>query len=167
MPRIAKIKYKDGTVHILEKSGEGSLVESETQHKICAEPHPDFRNAMDELVKHVRDILGWPSTLYPSRIRITGVSYSMSEDTGVEGAVMSGLVELDASDSPFSFNTPHLPFEQYSETGVSKLMPEDAVESLNELRREARLFLEGKRSQGDLFAANDGKARAAGDATIQ
>ena len=86
------------------------------------------------------------------RIRISAVTFSFSEDTEVEGAVLTGQVALDGSDAPFCFNTPHLAFEQYSEGGVAKLMPEEAVDALKELRAEAAAYmLNGKRAQGDLF----------------
>lgn len=162
MSRIAKVKFKDGTVFVTEKSGEGSIVETETSHKIRSEPHADFRNALDELVQHARFILEWPSSLYPDRVRISSVSWSMSDDTGVEGAVMTGLVNLDETDSPFSFNTPHLPFDQYNPGGVAKTMPADAIEALEEFRTEVREYLKGKRAQGDLFS-EDAKSKAAND----
>lgn len=151
MSRIAKIKIKDGQVFIVEISGEKTTTETETAHKVYASPHPDFDTAMSGLEEHVRDILGWPPSYAKDRIRIVGVSFSFSETTDVEGAVISGLVSLDKSDSPFSFNTPHLPFEQYSPSGASKLMPDEAKDALEELRREARAFLKGKRNQGSLF----------------
>ncbi|NOU05327.1 MAG: hypothetical protein HOO99_04010 [Hyphomicrobiaceae bacterium] len=154
MSRIAKIKFKDGVVHILDISGQGSSNEIETTHRIFTEPHPDFKNAMSALVEHVRTILEWPVSYAIGAIRIGGVSFSMSEDSGVEGAVISGLVDLKTSQSPFTFNTPHLPFDQYNEGGTAPVMPDDAIEALEELRREARAFLKGKRTQGDLFATD-------------
>jgi len=151
--RIAKVKIKEGLVTIVETAGLGTADESETTRKIYADPHPDFRKTMEDLEPHVRGILGWPSSYAENRIRISGVSFSFSEKTGVEGAVMSGLVDLDASDSPFSFNTPHLAFAPYCETGSGKLMPDDAIDALEALRAEALAFLKGKRAQADLFDA--------------
>lgn len=152
MSRIAKIKNKDGRVQIVSIEGEGTTNEAETLHKIYDEPHDDFRKAMSSLEAHARDILQWPVEYAKDRVRITGVSYSFSENTGVEGAVITGLVDLDTSDSPFSFNTPHLAFEQYSETGAAKLMPEEAQDALELLRKEALAFLKGKRAQSSLFS---------------
>ncbi|WP_414461752.1 hypothetical protein [Hyphomicrobium sp. DY-1] len=151
MSRIAKIKFKDGLWQIVEISGEGSHVESETTHKIYEEPHPDLPAALAGLVSHAREILEWPTSYADNRVRITGVSFSHSEDTGVEGAVITGFVDLDTSDSPFSFNTPHLPFEQYKEGNTAKLMPDGAIDALENLRTEAAKFLKGKRAQGNLF----------------
>lgn len=149
--RIAKLKIKDGTVVIKEFVGEGTSNERETLHTVYESPHPDLHTAMGALVAHVRAILEWPSNYAENRISVTGVSWSKSEDTQVEGAVMTGLVSLESTDSPFSFNTPHMPFEQYADGNSAKLMPEDAQDALEAVRKEARLFLGGKRQQGDLF----------------
>ena len=67
------------------------------------------------------------------------------------GAVMTGQVALDTSDAQFNFNTPHLPFDQYSETGNSPIMPEPAQRALEKMQAEAEAFVSGKRAQGDLF----------------
>jgi hypothetical protein len=109
---------------------------------------------MDAIVPHVRTILELPTSYKLGAIRVTGVTVSHSEDTEVEGAVITGLITLDTADSPFSFNTPHLPFDQYAEGNVAKLMPEDAVIAIDALRTEARAFLNGKRAQADLFSVD-------------
>jgi len=151
MSRIAKIKTKDGLITIIEVSGKEGSNSKTTEHKLYDDPHPDFTKAMQDLVTHVRTILEWPTSYGLGSIHIGGVSFSFSEDTEVEGAVISGSVGLDTSDSPFSFNTPHLPFEQYAEGNTAKLMPEDAQDALELLRKEAREYLKGKRAQGSLF----------------
>lgn len=149
--RIAKLKVKDGTVVIKEFVGEGTSNERETLHTVYEAPHPDLHTAMAALIPHVRGILEWPANYADNRISVSGISWSLSDETQVEGAVITGLVHLETADSPFSFNTPHMPFEQYAEGNTAKLMPKDAQDALQELRKEARLFLNGKRNQGDLF----------------
>jgi hypothetical protein len=150
--RISKVKQKDGWIIIQSTEKNGYTQEREVTFKCSDTPHEDLINAFDALVEHARTILEWPSSYADGRIRISGVSSSFSEDTGVEGAVLTGQVALDGSDAPFCFNTPHLAFEQYSEGGVSKLMPEEAQDALKRLRDEAAAFmLNGKRAQGDLF----------------
>jgi hypothetical protein len=149
--RISKIKQKDGWIIIQSVEKSGYTQEREVIFKCSDTPHEDLINAFDALVAHARTILEWPESYADGRIRISGVSFSFSEDTGVEGAVLTGQVAIDNSDAPFCFNTPHLAFEQYSEGGVSKLMPEEAQEALQRLRDEAAAFVKGKRAQGDLF----------------
>lgn len=151
MARIAKIKFKDGLTTIIESSGREGSNQTTTEHKLYDDPHPDFTKAMNDLVTHVRTILEWPVSYALGSIHIRGVSFSFSEDTEVEGAVISGSVGLNTSDAPFNFNTPHLAFEQYDEGNTAKLMPDDAQDALEVLRAEAAAYLKGKRAQGSLF----------------
>lgn len=142
MSRIQKVKRKDGVWTIVEIEGEGSTVESETVHKISDEPHPDLPGAMADLVPHARKILEWPSSYAEDRISVSSVSFSKSESTGAEGAVITGSVTLLDCDTPFSWNTPHLTFDNFSKA---------AHDALENLRTEAAKFLNGKRAQGNLF----------------
>lgn len=163
--RIAKIKQADGRLIIHSIEGEGTRNETDTVRKSAEEPHPDFIRAVIALEPHARSILEWPASYAQGRVRITGVTFSLSEGTGVEGAVMTGQVALNETDAPFVFNTPHLPFDQYSDGGAAKLMPDAAQIALDDLRQEAEAFLRGKRAQGDMFAdepkQHDGKMAAA------
>jgi hypothetical protein len=149
--RIAKIKTADGRIIIRSIEGEGSKTEKEIVFKSAEDPHPDLTAAFRALEPHARQILEWSADYAQGRVRITGASFSFSEETDVEGAVISGRVELEGTDAPFVWNTPHLPFDQYSPTGASKLMPTQAIRALDALRTEAELFMRGKRAQGDMF----------------
>lgn len=153
--RISKVAYKDGRVIIHTADEVIGERERKSEIKLYRDPHKDFTDAFAALEVHLRVICDLPSTVWKDKIRITGVSFSCNEDSGVEGAVMTAQAALDNADAPLCFNTPHLPFEQYSEGGVAKLMPEDAIEALNNLRDEAKKYLEGKASQGDLFDGSD------------
>jgi len=148
--RITKAKIKDGQLHV-ELEG----MENDTERKITLRSmegfHADLSDAFDALCRHVREILEWPGNLYLDTMKVTGVSWSMSEGTGVEGAVISGQAGLDTCTSPFCFNTPHLPFEQYNPDGNGPLMPDGAQVALDELRREVQAYIDGKRAQLELF----------------
>ena len=148
--RIAKVKVKDGQIIIIHVEKHGEFNEKEITFKSFDRPHEDFDKAMDALATHARTILELPKDWKKDDMRITGVSWSQS-DAGVQGAVLTGQVSLGTSDAPFNFNTPHLPFEQYSETGNSPVMPTDVIEALEKLQIQAEAFLEGKRAQADLF----------------
>jgi len=145
--RIAKIKTKDGAVEIHFEE----YRDKEEKDVVfrCKEPtHQDFVSAMAALVKLAREILQLPADYRPQSMTVTGVSFSRSEETGVEGAVLTGQVELDTSNAPFCFNTPHLPFHQYSDTGEAPLMPEHGIKLLERLRKEAEAYIAGtKRAQ--------------------
>lgn len=150
--RIKKIKFRDGQVIITTCSGNVATTEKETTIKSFDTPHQDFVDAVEALESHARKILGWSADYATGQLRITGVSFSLSEDTNVEGAVITGQVSLETCDAPFIFNTPHLPFDQYSPTGNAPTMPDAAQRALDALKVEAAAFVNGKRSQGDLFA---------------
>jgi hypothetical protein len=153
--RITKARIKDGQLHV-ELEG----MENDTERKITLRSmedfHTDLSDAFDALGPSVREILEWPSSLYPE-LKVTGVSWSHSENTGVEGAVLVCQSPLEGCTSPFCFNTPHLPFAQYCEDGNAPLMPDGAQDALDVLRREVQAYIDGKRAQLELFA--DGLAR--------
>jgi hypothetical protein len=94
-------------------------------------------------------------------MRVTGVSWSMSEKTGVEGAVISAQAQLDECTSPFCFNTPFLPFDLYNEENEEQpVMPDGAQDALTALRTEVQAYIDGKRAQGDLFRTNPAEEHA-------
>jgi hypothetical protein len=155
--RIAKAKIKDGQL-IVELEGHDKDTERHTVVK-CAQDklHAGLMEAFAALSPSVREILEWPGYLYNEtaghdRIRVTGVSWSHSETTDVEGACIVFQVDLENCTSPFCGTTPHLPFDQYSEDGNAPVMPDGAQDGLNRLKAEVQAFLDGKRAQGDLFA---------------
>jgi hypothetical protein len=147
--RISKARIKDGQLHV-ELEGMENDVERKTSLKSHDGFHPDLQAAFDALCPSVREILEWPGNLYPE-LRVTCVSWSHSENTGVEGAVLVCQSPLESCTSPFCFNTPHLPFAQYNEDGNAPLMPDGAQDGLNALRREVQAYIDGKRAQLDLF----------------
>ena len=144
---ITKVKLKDGNVEIRFKEDLGVRTEKESIFKCDEEVHSDFSGALIQLVPIVYDILQLPPEWRAGLMYITGVSFSNSESTDVEGAVITGTVGLDTSTSPFCFNTPHLPFGQYSESGNSPLMKDSAIQKLERLKEEAVAYMEGKRAQ--------------------
>ncbi|MEI6730418.1 MAG: hypothetical protein WCL30_04095 [Pseudomonadota bacterium] len=145
--RISKVSFKDGKIKICTKDGSDDFNNKETILQSTEAPNLDFTNAMSELVEVARAILEFPADYAKDKIKITGVSFSFSETTEVQGAVITGTIALETSNSPFCFNTPHLPYEQYSESGESPTMPCWAVTLLNKLETEAEEFLNGKRGQ--------------------
>lgn len=150
--RITSAKIKDGQLQVALEGTEKDT-ERKTTLRSLDGYHPDLQLAFDACVPHVREILGWPDHLYAGELIVTGVSWSHSENTGVDGAVMVCQAKLPEGtcNSPFCFNTPHLPFDQYSEDGQQPTMPDDAIASLCALRKEVLAYLEGKRAQGNLF----------------
>lgn len=144
---ITKVKYKSGCVEIHQEFDHGKT-SRQTIFKCVEEPHPDFKAVLVELERVARAILELPNNVWVGAMKINSVSFSLSETTGVRGAVLTGTVDLPTSNSPFCFNTPHLPFDQYSEGGDSPIMPRFGIEALGKLEEEATAYFEGsKRAQ--------------------
>ena len=164
MKRITKVKYKAPAVEIhFEETAKSATKES--IFKSVEKPHPDLELAFAGLVRHVYEILEIPVNSWKNGINVTGASFSKSEDSGVEGAVITCQAPLDDCQSPFCFNTPHMPFEPYSEGSEAPTMDADCVQQLELVRKEADLYMGGKRAQQELDLApaeTDGKAAASG-----
>lgn len=149
--RIAKAKRKDEQLSVDIEDTDGSA-ERKTSIRSLDGYHPDLDAAFNALAPSVREILEWPPSLYGNCMRVTGVSWSTSEKTGVEGAVISAQASLEDCNSPFCFNTPFLPFELYNEENEGQpVMPDGALDALRALRAEVEAYIGGKRAQGDLF----------------
>ncbi len=151
--RISKVKFKEGEwiIHTSQPLDEG---DKEGRVRLRAQPHPDLVTAFQACEAIVREIWELPESWAKDQISVVGVSFSLSESTNVEGAVITALVTLeDTSTSPGVLNTPHVPFEQYAEGGNQPTMSPKAIEILRALRREAYAYMTGKkRAQGDMFA---------------
>ncbi len=147
MASIRKVKVKPGTVEIHTESNIGKN-EKITVHKSFEEPHPALVNALADAVKSVFHILEWDRSYAAGAVKVTGVSFSESE-SGVRGAVITGQVALNTADSPFCFNTPHLPFEPYAQGAGGRIMEKVDVERMELILDEAQKFLDGKRAPSD------------------
>ncbi len=141
-----KVTLKEGRiqVHFREKKGfdEKQIVFSSNEH-----PHPDLREALQSLHAGVRNICEFPDNWCRDKIAITGISWSLSEGTGVRGACLIAQVDIEAADAPLNIVTPHLPFEQYSASGCSPLMPDAVQAMLDTLEIEAMAFVSGTKRQ--------------------
>lgn len=149
--RIKSIKFKDNRIEIvvLETWGEGN--EREWSLRCLEEPDPALPKSVEKLTPEVKSLLDLPSTWAKDAMRVMKISWSNSESTGVEGATMTCRVELECANSPLIFNTPHLPFEQYSPTGNQPTMPDKLQRLLEAVRGHAMAYADGKRAQISLL----------------
>lgn len=163
--RIRKIKASRNSVELEVIETWGAANEREWRLKCHEEPAQEFLDSLDALAPLVRDLLGLPTAWADQALHCVSVSFSWSETTAVEGASICMRADLDCATAPLIFNTPHLPFDQYSPGGEQPVMPDDLIEALQAVKIEAQAYLDGKRMQGDLFAdaPKDGKAAAAGE----
>jgi hypothetical protein len=113
-------------------------------------PHKDFTDAMDAVAKLARKILALPETYARNSFHVGGISISYSKDD-VKGVVISGWINLETANSPFFFNTPHLPYAAPSEGSTVPVVPTEGLLTLNWLEHEAAQYLNGKRAQLDMF----------------
>jgi hypothetical protein len=150
--RSVKIGADRVEIHAIETM-QASDDEREITLRSVETPQPELPAKMAALAHDVRKLLGLPHDWASDSFTVAKVIWSLSEKTGVRGAVISCQVGLECADAPLVLNTPHLPFEQYSETGNGPLMPEATIARLNDLEAEALAFLDGKRAQADLFEA--------------
>src|ERR1700675_4416703 len=97
--RIAKAKFKDGQLQVelrsYDKDTDRVTVVTCSKDK-C---HPDLEEAFAAIAPGIREILEWPNSLYGERLRVTGISWSYSESTDVEGASIIFQVDLEDSNA--------------------------------------------------------------------
>lgn len=148
---VKKIKLVSGEpVLIWTESEIGPNDTVSSCFKSKEDPHYSFTDAMYSLAPFVRLILEVPFD-WAEELIVTSVIFSRHTKSGVKGAVMAGQAKLETAGAPFTFSTPHLPFDQYKEDGEAKLMPVEVQIALNFLESQAVDFLNGKRAQGELF----------------
>lgn len=149
--RIRSIKLDKGKVELDGVETWGSGNERTWKLTSYEDPAPELPAKINALEKHVRDLLELPKNWAKDSFRVIKVSWSFSESTGIQGATVTCLVDLEATGSPLVINTPHLPYKRYSPTGNQPTMPNQMREALDEVERQAEDYLAGKRSQGELF----------------
>lgn len=153
--RIRKVKLDGSRVEIkaIETWGIGN--EREWTLRCWEDPDPKLPAAFAALPPQVRDLLELPKTWADGKLKVLSVSFSWSESTEVKGASICCRADLDCATSPLIFNTPHLPFAQYSAGGEQPVMPDELIELLEEVELQARRYLDGARAQEDLFAVHE------------
>ena len=166
---FSKIKYKPGKdgrkgeVRLDwttdRTADDGTFVTDERSLKSNDEPHPDFLEALQAMRQVVLDCCYVTpeerlSAVDEDRLDVRGVTIKETADMDgdyVEGFTVTALRELDWISSPLVLHTPF---------AAATLIPSSGVENkLDTLKAEARLYVNGKRAQGDLFRSGDGAAQ--------
>lgn len=143
---ILKIKFEGERTNVTyEENIENGLIQKEIIFKTDTERHSDFTAAANDLIPLAVSLLGLPMD-YKEGIEFRGVTFSNNEHQGM-GAVVTMLKYIDGINSPFVMNTPHM---HNAEDGNS-IMSTPYRKALEHLIKEAEMFLQGKRAQGDLF----------------
>lgn len=164
--RITKVKVEGARVEISGKATWGINNEREWHIRCVEEPDPAFPEAMQKLVPEIKEMLELPEDWAAGAMKVISVSFSWSASVKVRGASICCRADLECANSPLIFNTPHLPYDQYSETGQQPVMPEKLIELLDEVEHQAERYLSGARAQQDLFDESTpvaGKDAASGE----
>lgn len=114
------------------------------------DPHPDFVKAFQDLRKALLVEAEIEKSFTEELVTIKGVTLSHSSEMGT-GAVITGTIELFASNAPLCINTPHKLFESEH----APTLHFDTCLDLKILIHETELFIKGKRAQGSLFETID------------
>lgn len=153
-PQFTKISSNQKAIAIdwLTKRRTASEVEEHQSHHLgCPEkPRPAFEKALQAFLPYLITILGAPAE-WKGNTRITGVSINKEED-GRRGVVLTASRKCPHGPSPVAINAPHLrePMTDAEQAGTNFFLPgmADAIDTLCE---EAQAYLDGDRSQGELF----------------
>ena len=144
MRTIKKVKFSGGKVQV-DFIDDGDGATNELTMKSDNLPSPDLVGAMNELGAHACALCEMPES-YADNCKVEGLSLSYTDD--IMGAVITVQKPIETSDSPFTFNTPHMPAEPYGGSlDYSKCLPDDAVEAIEKVISEALEYIKGKRAQ--------------------
>ena len=142
---FTKIKRKSGKLTIKWKTPvPGDHKPNETQIKSEVAPHPDFRQALQDLAPHFKKMLDKGVEL-TGKLVITGIEMDRSEKGKLAGAILTAHVSVATTNNPLVLNTP-----------AGARLPEGAHEPIEKLCKEAREFVYGKNGEDDLFTEAEG-----------
>ena len=141
--QVSKVKFdgKEVKINYSKQIKEGEYVACEF---VCKDlPHPDFENAIEDLIEPFRQVLEFPQN-YMTKLGIRGVSIKLSDFLVKEGVTITGLKELN-SGKFVCLNTPYLAIDDESYE-----MPSGLLERVADLEHEALKYIEGKRKTQQL-----------------
>jgi len=152
---INKVSYKNEImeVHysILKEGGK------EDFHTVRSgdQPLPSFRNLLLKLRKSVVSILELPDNDEEvKKITVNQVSFDYTGEDNIMGAVISARRKLTHCSGVMALNTPHKFVKTTSKSGKgnsSLVFDKPVSDMLDELQEEAIKYVEGERSQTELF----------------
>lgn len=131
--------------------------EDASQQLTCpAKPRPSFDAALQAFKPFLLRIFGAPAS-WDGGTTITGISVNREED-GRRGLVVTARRKCPHGSAPTTLNTPHLrePIED-KDTGTGFFL-EGMADAIDTMCEEAEKYLNGDRTQGELFDEEDGEA---------
>lgn len=152
---IYAVKHIDSTVYIRYRLIANNANNEYDLHS-DDEPAASFVETLRALAPHVSRLVnhsGGEQTYQVAQIEIKGVNYKYHEDDNVH----AGIVAVRTLDNgrTMTLTTPIMPLSSPDPAVASHTQEAAAV--LEAMLEEARLYLGGKRAQGNLLARLDGK----------
>lgn len=149
--KFSKIKWDGACVELQWTSKLDGAGEITHALKSYDTPRPEFVEAMRAMVPHVLEVLELEAADWDDTLTVSGLSINQ-EDDGRRGLVCTCRRALDIANAPLIINTPHLR-EFMDDEQLKGFIPDDMLRAVEQVEREAALYLKGKRAQGDLFDA--------------
>lgn len=147
MLEVNKISYdrKKGIVKVIYDELDRESDTKEVTFTAYDKPLEGFVSALDALTQDVLTICQF-SEDYGISMQIRSVS--LSRTNGILGAVITCFKELDTSYAPLVINTPHLPYQPYSDgDDNAPVLPSGCKERIEKLISEAEKYINGDRAE--------------------
>ena len=122
------------------------------------EPLPDYTAAFLALRKPFLEICEYSTKDdVVTRTKIKGVSLSWQGEKGDRkfGATITGIIGLNKKAASLMINTPHLFTGNENTEDSALILPVDAIQAIETLLIEAEKYINGERSQIELFGQNE------------
>jgi len=115
------------------------------------EPRPEFNSALAALKPHLIGLCE-VEALNKKLITVSGVSISYKGDTSTMNAIITGQKSHERSGGCLNLNSPLKPAENITgeETASENILSEKCVDLIKDLINEAKIYIEGDRSQTEL-----------------
>ncbi len=150
--KFSKIKWDGACIELAwttKLDGAGEITHSLKSYDT---PRPEFVDAMRAMVPHVLEVLELEDAGWENDLTVSGLSINVEDGDGRRGLVCTCRRALGIANAPLIINTPHLR-EFMDDEQLKGFIPDEMLSAMEQVEREAALYLKGKRAQADLFDA--------------
>lgn len=155
--RFTQIKHANGTT-ALKWQGHHNSDALETSLTSEDRPHDGFTRALEALRPQVPKLIGAAKDYAEGvEVRSLAISYQKGDRRGF---VITAVKPVEVANGPFNISTPLLLEPDLDSDGGGQAS-QDLMELFEELIEQARLFVSGRREQGELFSEGEDPAAAA------
>jgi hypothetical protein len=151
--RFSKVRFNGARVEFafIETEEGRTGGEKVTLYKNNTLPLPEFTAALQAFGPLVCGLLKLPAA-YREEIKVVSVAMNWEEKDERSGCTVHATKEIAGANGPFNIHTPHLrqPLTD-EETGATGFYDNEWAEAIEELITQAIRYINGQRSQADLF----------------